>query len=96
MVKTDDCWREPPISLELHIGLEGLAKLPGDRNHVEGGDGAAIGRLNPEGEALTIEVGQALPIGSPVPRHGLPLVGFGSFNPYVWDVPGSSNVRYKD
>jgi len=57
---------------ELLRGFVSLPELPIRRSNVEEGNGSPIGGGHLEGQALSVEVRVALPVGSPVPRHGLP------------------------
>lgn len=66
----DDANRENKTNLllisELDVALEALTKPPIRRNNVESCFGSSIAKLNFERERLTIEVGVALPVSSPV------------------------------
>ena len=79
--------------LEL-AALEGLAELPAGVGDVVAGDGAAVAGGDLEGEALAVEERVALPVLTPVPRHGLPpgarpLDGDGA------DVAGAGHVGHQ-
>lgn len=52
---------------ELKIATEGLSKGPVGGNHIIGSASVSIGELESEGQALTVEIAEALPVGSPVP-----------------------------
>lgn len=85
-----------PVFLNLGAAGKGLAKLPIGRRHVKGRDGSAIAGLYSEGQALAVEIAEALPVRPPVSRHGFPLVRLGPFDPYVGDISDSCYIRYED
>lgn len=70
---------------------EGLAEGPTRGGHVVGDEGAAVASGDLEGEGLAVEVGVALPILPPVPRHRLPP-GSRPFDRDRVDVAGASDI----
>jgi hypothetical protein len=60
-------------SVELRLGRVSAAKPPPGRCDIVGRDFAAIVGPEPEGKALPVEVGVALPVGAPVAAHGHPV-----------------------
>ena len=54
------------MSLKLNVAGEGLAKPPSGRNNIESRTGLSVGGLKPKGQGLAIEIGKALPVGTPV------------------------------
>lgn len=81
-------------SSELDGRGVGLAEPPGGGRHVVGSPDLAIAELDPEGEALPVEVGERLPVGTPVPGHHQPA-GSGSLDPHARHISGSGHVRHQ-
>lgn len=54
------------MNLKLNIGGEGLAEPPSRRHHVESRAGLSVGGSEPKGQGLAVEIGKALPVGTPV------------------------------
>jgi hypothetical protein len=59
--------------MELQVAGERLAEPPVRRHEVVEGDGLAVGDGDFEREALSVEVRERVPVGSPVVRHGHPV-----------------------
>lgn len=71
--------------------LKGLTELPVARNDVVAGDGTAVAGGDLEREALSVQVIVALPVLSPISRHGLPFC-IGSFDRHRLDIAGAADV----
>lgn len=69
-----------------------MSKLPIRRCDVVVGEGSSVTESDLKGERLAVEVGVALPVLAPIPRHGLPSIGFGTFDGNRVDIPCTSNV----
>ncbi|KAB8086774.1 hypothetical protein EE612_010298, partial [Oryza sativa] len=79
-------------SLELYVARERLAEPPSGANDVGEDERLAIGDGDPEGEALAGEVGQRVPLGAPVVRHGHPVRRLGALHVHGLDRAGRPDV----
>lgn len=59
-------------NLELNVADEGLAESPAGGCDVISSAISSVAELDSERQALTVEIAEALPVGTPVPRHCLP------------------------
>lgn len=74
---------------------ESLAEGPTSRRHVVRHDGASVTAGDLKREALTVEVGVALPVLAPVSGHGLPS-GPGPLHGHSVDLPRPTHVSYQN
>ena len=80
---------------ELDIAGERLAESPIGRCYIICRASLPIAELNSERQTLTIQISQALPVSTPIPRHGFPIIHSGPFNPNSGNLSSSTYVAYK-
>ena len=82
-------------SLELYLACECLAKLPSFGHHVREFKSLSISVGDSKREILPRKVCQGVPLGTPVARHGHPVIRTGALDIHGPDGAGCRDIGYE-
>ena len=83
------------VSLELCLACECLAKLPSFWHHVREFKSLSISVGDSKREILPRKVCQGVPLGTPVARHGHPVIRTGALDIHGPDGAGCRDIGYE-